>query len=357
MCRVPSNPVQKCLVLVVAPMLLLSLAWGDAAASAQLGEMSIEALLEQELVEMEVTGIHHTHPKGEWMIGYHYMRMNMEGNLDGTSDVSVPEIFAEGFMVAPTSMWMEMHMIHGMYGLTDKLTLMIVLPFERKSMDHVRAMGLGQFTTTSGGISDLEFTALYSLWRTDRHRLIGGLTITAPTGSIDVRGFVPGMMGNPVRLPYPMQLGSGTWDFIPELTYIGQVPKWQWGANVGGTLRAGTNDNNYTLGNAYEVMAWGARKLTDWSSLNVRLKWSQWFNIDGADPQLNPMMVPTADPNRRAGRRLDFLAGLSVFTGSGKLEGLRLTVDGGTPIYQSLDGPQLETDWMVGAMLEWTFGS
>ena len=40
---------------------------------------------------------------------------------------------------------------------------------------------------------------------------------------------------------------------------------------------------------------------------------------------------------------------------AGKLEGLRLMVEAGLPIYQSLDGPQLETDSLVSANLEWTF--
>ncbi len=96
-----------------------------------------------------------------------------------------------------------------------------------------------------------------------------------------------------------------------------------------------------------------ARKVTDWSSVSLRLKWSQWLNIDGADPDLTPTMVPTADPDRRAGRRLDLLFGANAFAGEGRFEGLRLGFEAGLPVYQWLDGPQLETDWIVGLSLEW----
>ncbi len=66
-------------------------------------------------------------------------------------------------------------------------------------------------------------------------------------------------------------------------------------------------------------------------------------------------MVPTADSKRRAGERLDLLLGLNLFQTKGFLEGHRITVEGGLPIYQSLDGPQLENDWYVNVAWQWTF--
>ncbi len=79
------------------------------------------------------------------------------------------------------------------------------------------------------------------------------------------------------------------------------------------------------------------------------------MNIHGSDPTLMPTMVPTADPNRRAGKRLDLLFGVNVFAAAGALDGLRAAIEGGLPVYQSLDGPQLETDWMLSSTLEWIF--
>lgn len=69
------------------------------------------------------------------------------------------------------------------------------------------------------------------------------------------------------------------------------------------------------------------------------------------------MMVPTADPNLRAGERLDILFGLNLFAVDGPLAGNRLAVEGGLPIYQRLDGPQLETSWRIQIAWDWTFDS
>jgi hypothetical protein len=219
-------------------------------------------------------------------------------------------------------------------------------------MDHIN-VGLVKFTTRTRGIGDISLSGLYSLYRDDTHRLIGIAGLSFPTGSIDETDTLPGM--GIQRLPYPMQLGSGTWDFKLGATYLGQVRDWTWGAHASGLVHAGENKHDYRLGDTYEVTAWSALKITDWSSGSLRLKWSQWFNIHGSDSALNPAMVPTADPDLRAGRRLDMLFGANLFSSEGALEGLRIGLEGGVPVYQWLDGPQLETDWMMSLTVEWNF--
>ncbi len=66
-------------------------------------------------------------------------------------------------------------------------------------------------------------------------------------------------------------------------------------------------------------------------------------------------MVPTADPNRRGGERVDLLFGVNFYVPEGSLKGHRLAVRAGLPIYQSLDGPQLETDWQFTIGWQWVF--
>jgi len=77
---------------------------GENADQDEILEMSLEELLEIELDSMAVTGIHHTHERGEWMVGYSFMYMNMEGNRDGTNNLSPSDVLARGYMVSPTSM-------------------------------------------------------------------------------------------------------------------------------------------------------------------------------------------------------------------------------------------------------------
>ncbi|MEW6026907.1 MAG: transporter [Planctomycetota bacterium] len=293
----------------------------------------------------------HVHKAGEGMFTYRFMSMNMRGNLDGADRISTSDILKD-FMVSPTSMKMEMHMIDGMYAPTDNLTLMAMLPYIRFSMHHINSMGV-RFATRSEGIGDFKVMPLYTFYREGRHSFHFNAGMSFPTGSIDKKDDTPA--GPNQKLPYPMQLGSGTFDLLPGITYLGQTENWSWGGQPMGTIRLGENSNHYTLGNRLHLTTWAARKWTDWFSTSARLDWQIWRNIKGDDPDLNPMMVPTADPDRRGGERVDILCGVNLYAAEGKFKGHRLAIESGWPIYQSLDGPQLETDWKLTVGWQWTF--
>ncbi len=58
-------------------------------------------------------------------------------------------------------------------------------------------------------------------------------------------------------------------------------------------------------------------------------------------------MVPTSRTDLRGGDRIDLLFGLDLTVSEGKLQGNRLAVEVGMPIYQDLNGPQLELDYRL----------
>lgn len=276
----------------------------------------------------------HTHHAGEWMLSYRYMRMEMDGNRDGTDSVSDARVL-EDFMVTPTRMTMEMHMIGAMYAPTDDLTLMAMVPFVSNEMDHLTRMGV-RFTTETEGIGDVRLAGLLKLHDEGDDRLHANLGLSLPTGSIDERDDTPA--GN-VVLPYPMQLGSGTYDLMPGLTWLGQRGDWSFGAQLVQTFRIGENERDYRLGNRTDLTAWGAYRFSEEFSASLRLAGSRLGNIHGQDETLNPMMIPTADADLRGGRRVDAFVGVNYRSGAH-----RLALEYGLPAYQDLDGPQLETD-------------
>ncbi|MCP3914120.1 MAG: hypothetical protein GY711_01025 [bacterium] len=103
------------------------------------------------------------------------------------------------------------------------------------------------------------------------------------------------------------------------------------------------NDEDYTLGDRIDVTAWAARMLSDRVSVSARLAFADWDDIDGENGNLNPMLVPTADPDLRGGQRVDLSVGLNDSHASGN----RLALEFGAPIEEDLDGPQLSTDWIA----------
>ena len=134
-------------------------------------DMSLESLMEVEGMPIDVLTTH-IHPKGEWMIRYQFMTMPMEGNRVGADPVSTEDVL-EGYKVSPTRMTMQMHMVNVMYGWTDDLTLMVMIPFVQSSMDHVTRSG-ASFTTDASGLGDVSLMAHYNMALRGSHRVVYG---------------------------------------------------------------------------------------------------------------------------------------------------------------------------------------
>ena len=66
------------------------------------------------------------------------------------------------------------------------------------------------------------------------HKLHLNAGLSLPTGDIDEEDDVlaPTGMRPTLRLPYAMQLGTGTWDLLPGLTYNGNHHQWGWGGTI-----------------------------------------------------------------------------------------------------------------------------
>ncbi|MEL6214252.1 MAG: transporter [Pseudomonadota bacterium] len=308
----------------------------------------------------------HTHDKGEWMFSYRFMSMPMEGNLSGSDSISpdqiattVPNRFFGNpgqpptLRVVPVEMNMDMHMFGVMYAPTDRITVMGMVNYIQKDMDHLTYQGgmgtavLGTFMTETSGIGDTTVSALIDIGTNPDHKLHGIVGLSVPTGSIDETDDIltPMNMRPTIRLPYPMQLGSGSWDPILGLSYSGFAEHFNWGTQWRSTFRVADNDENYRLGDLHHLTGWAGYSFSDAVSVALRLAYTDQGEISGRDP-LIAGPVQTADPDRFGGSRWD--AGVSLnIAGQGDLEGWRLAIEYLVPVEQDLNGPQLETQEML----------
>lgn len=307
----------------------------------------------------------HYHKKGEWMFSYRFMTMSMEGNLDGTNSLTpdtiattVPNRFfgipgqPPTLRVVPTEMTMDMNMFGMMYAPSNRVTLMGMLNFIEKEMEHITYMGpagttqLGTFRTKTSGLGDTPIVALIRIDGSDRHKFLATAGLSFPTGSLDEAGTVlapTGMMPT-MRFPYPMQLGSGTYDPIVGFTYSGFGKHIGWGGQWTQIFRLGENDESYTLGDEGHLTGWMSFLAGSKVSLSGRVAIRKRQNIEGIDPSI-VAPVQTADPARQGFERVEFGAGINILLG--KKENHRLAFEALVPMYQDLQGPQLETDWQA----------
>ena len=303
----------------------------------------------------DTTGAHH-HALGEWSVGYQYRVTHSSGLRDGNDSVSNASVMAV-YGEVPVKMEMAMHMLELMYGVSDRLSVMIMPQYMQMDMTHNSSHGGGHSHQHSvQGFGDTEVTASYRLLGEQQEDASQNTLLTfgasLPTGSTD-ETFV-NHHGDTYRLPYNMQLGSGTVDPMIGLTYTHSTPELTFGARTLNYIRLGKNDEGYRLGNKYTAATWLSHTVFEHTVFTVRLEGEAWENVSGRDADLPLTTIAGADPKGQAGERVLAFVGVTL-AGDAVLKGHRLNAEFGVPLYERYAGPQPDTDYRFGLGWKLTF--
>ena len=255
-------------------------------------------------------------------------------------------------------------MLDLMYAPTDWLTLMLMPQFVSMSMSMDALDGAPlppSFQETemmihheqsghqTGGIGDLGMYGLFKLFDNGPHHVHVTSGFSAPTGAVNLQlnrnhqidgGFID----------YGMQLGSGTWDFKPSLTYTGQWQQFSWGAQSSGTVRMqNQNQSGYALGDLFQTTAWGSYNFNNWLGASVRGLYTSQGAIKGQYNGLINQFGPMDYTANYGGKYWDMGFGLSAMVPSGDLAGNRVSVEWLQPIQDNVNGYQLQRDGSLTA--------
>ncbi len=292
----------------------------------------------------------HIHKKGKWMATYSAMRMEMNQIFKGSSSISGNA----GYMMAPAKMTMDMNMLGVMYGVTDKLTLMAMSSYKDISMDMQNPAGEITQKMRARGLGDSSISALYQVYSEEKGAGSAnahiGLGLSVPTGNIKKENGIGRYHS------IPMQLGSGTYDFTPSITYNHFINEdWSWGTQAKATFHTGTNDVGYTLGDSFNLTSWVARNINKNFSVSGRVNFKSWSGFDGQQNngvfELNPTLALPTDPQNFGGTRTDLYIGLNYLHESG----VRLATELGKTIHQDIQGVQLGGDWSLNFGLQFAW--
>jgi hypothetical protein len=309
----------------------------------------------------------HLMPEGKVMLGLQAGHMKMSGLRDGSTDIAAttlvtryPNRFAgmpgqpPTLRVAPLWMKADMLMLGAMYGATDKVTVMMMMPYIRKEMASLTYTGpagtvpLGTSRMSAEGFGDLRIGAMTGLYEKGRSRAVAGLGLSLPTGSITKTGpmLSPGGMRMVRRMGYGMQLGSGTYDLLPQLSFQTGKGALNWGAHLSGVIRLGDNDEGYRLGNEAALNLWASYKPAGWIDYTARLETKTADRIHGIDPAI-VMPTPGADPRNFGGEQVALYLGTNIGPARGIAKGHKINLEIGMPVHQRLNGPRLKQDWSL----------
>lgn len=310
----------------------------------------------------------HTLPRaGDFMIGYRTMYMRRSGDFkEGSKGASDAVLVANacgdvGCSAASSSMSHQMHMLDLMFAPTSWLSLMLMPTYLDNDM-RLRALDGGVQDVHSnherhetGGFGDTRFGALFGLFHRDQHHIQLGLVMSAPTGDTSVRfrrdhgverGFVH----------YDMQLGSGTWDFLPSLSYLGSRGRFLFGAQATGIVRMeNEGPNGYALGDEAQVSVWGGIDLTNWLAATLRGIYTDQGRIHGRFDRPSSLRTPGDWPSNAGGHLFDLGIGFEVSVPRGSFEGMQLSVEWLQPLAENWNGFQLERTGTLAASVGMSF--
>ncbi|MEZ4424260.1 MAG: transporter [Gemmatimonadota bacterium] len=283
---------------------------------------------------------------GEFLISYRFQAQELDGIRLEETELGIDEVL-DIFQSTPYNMTEQVHRVGVQIAPMQYLTLMATVPFVQRNMDQVTRQ-LDLFSTSTSGIGDIEVGALFNVYEVGPYKAHVGGAVSVPTGSIEEDGQSAFGSG---RLPYSMQLGSGTFDLLPSLTFQAMNQYGSVGFQGRGVIRTSENDSGYTLGNRVEVTSWFAFPINDQLSFSARMVWQKWDAISGSDPALDAAVAliqdPSVFPDLVGGSRLDLPLGLNLNLQNGPLAGHRVGVEAVFPVSESLDGPQLQQNWTV----------
>jgi hypothetical protein len=262
---------------------------------------------------------------------------------------------------------MQMHMIMPMYGITDRLTVMAMIGYngnsmimrmkEDESMAGMPGMSAQSMpsSSASSGLADTKFYLMYNLIGNCMHRLVASAGLNIPTARITVRGAT--LQSENDILPYNMQLGSGSYEVLPGLVYVGQTDRFSFGAATNAIIRTTVNSRNYRLGNEYSLSPWIAYKFLKWTSLSLRGELYRQEKITGYDASINQSSLndPSADINNYGRTRANMLAGLNFYLTGKHLNDTRILLEGGIPLWQNVHGIQMNTKAIIDLRVQYSF--
>ena len=312
----------------------------------EFAQMSLQELFNQSIYDTEKQQVQ-TSP---WTLNYQYKTAKFEGYLDGSkslsfNDVKGPPSNGSGktFPVVPTTITQTAHIYSVGYQFNEQWQGHLSVPYIKQSTDHLSLVpGYSTFTINTDGIGDIVMSASYAL---NSESWLLSLGLSLPSGSIDEQGDTPRGPGNQ-QVPYTMQLGSGTYDFPVELSYQNSsAPNLSLKASA--TIRTGTNDRDYRLGNNYSLSGRYKVDLSSRLKSYVGLAGQYSDSIHGQDDSLlagDPATLYPAsitNPDLYGGKKISASLGLLWKI----TEGYQLNMELSKPIYQNLNGPQPKEKW------------
>lgn len=289
-------------------------------------------------------------PPGQISFRFEESLESYEGLRDGSRRVPSSEVLASWASSVPSAERAALA-VTLVRGVTDRISVSASVPFEERRSEW-RTAGGATGTEIQRGLGDVELHANFRVRDQEREQLVLGYGLLAPTGAHDRRGNWGGLPSS--TLPYWLQLGGGTWQFVGTASFLQDRGSWSWGAGARGQAPWGENDEGWARERSLLVDLWAARRVSESMVLSLRALREAWSDVRGS-ATVDESLSPLHDNGRLGGERVSLLAGLSFdLSQAGEVGTNRLEFELGGPLLEDLDGPGLAAE--ARAFFRWRLG-
>lgn len=304
-----------------------------------------------------------------WMFQYGFKRQFMRGVLHGKDAVDAESVLQNtDYQKLPypgshdcrtdtdpcllsniaKSLVMDKHTFAIKYRQSADLSWTAKFQYLSNSVDMYERLSVNfptqDFKYVTSGIGDMQLLMTNRLAHTNRVNVNLMLGMSLPLGSIDETDGINDMSGNEGIAPYYMQLGSGTYDIITQLSFAGFYYGLDYGFNIHRITRTGLNSQYYNRGEDLKVTGWAHYTFSFGTQFRFGLIQNVWSPIEGRDERVSD------NTRYYGGKRFDALLGLGQ-----KIGRFGIYVDYAYPVLQYLNGVQIKTVGAVSGKIEYTY--
>lgn len=229
------------------------------------------------------------------------------------------------------------------YGFTEKFSGMATIPYVYKKQRT--SSGSDRITRKASGLGDITLLSKYrvltkdSPGATSRLSILGGLEVpTGRSGDSDSVG----------KLSRAFQIGSGSWDPILGVAYSNQTLENEWDYNF--TYQFNTEARNFEFGDILKYNIAYQKRIVPWE-----------LPDEGLYTQFNAVVELNGEwkqKNRDASGSIADSGGNTIYLSPGlQIASKHFVAETSfqVPVFQDLNGTQVETDYVVIASLRLTF--
>ena len=339
-----------------------------AKAISQTNPTELAGLSLEELLGINVYGENSLLEGNRWFLQYAYRSLKVGGYQHGTNRLGLDDVSfspgsprtASNYPVVPTEITQKIHAFSTGYRFSESFSVSVSVPMIEQHTDHLSIVpGFSEFKISTDGIGDIALNGSYILPSSGSQIYSVNVGVSLPTGSIDEVGDTPrNGPGTFERLPYTMQLGSGTYDLLLSTNFSNSGQVIDYGGSLNSTIRQGTNDNDYRLGNNFGLRGWARYRWNQRFQPGIAVSFRHTDDIQGMDLGLTvpgpfPFPASITDPDNFGGRKAK--VGLNARICAQESCNLNFLFEINKPFYQDLNGIQVKEKTEIALSAKFSF--